>query len=428
MTSNLAITLRCVLCGAAYAANEVAYVCPHHGNDGILDVRYDYEELRRRVRRQTLAGDQTASLWRYRELLPLDPQYLRDALAGETPLNDVGWTPLFRAHRLADLLGLRHLHLKDDTRQPTASFKDRASALAVIKAREAGAAVITTASSGNAAAALAGMAACVGMPSVIFVPASAPPAKVAQLLIFGATVFLVEGMYDQAFDLCIEASHEFGWYCRNTAYNPYMTEGKKTVSFEIAEQLGWQVPDCIFVPVGDGCIIGGLHKGFRDLLGLGWIKRMPRLIGVQAEGAAALVHAWQSGTDEVAPVEAHTLADSISVGLPRDRVKALRAVRETGGIFLAVRDDEILAAMRVLARESGIFAEPAGATGLAGLQKALRDGLVDPEERVVVLITGNGLKDVQSAMKATGPATRIAPSMDALRRAVKESPVPGSLR
>jgi len=426
MTSNLAITLRCVLCGAQYTPDEVDYVCPRHGNEGILDVRYDYEELRHRESRSTLADDRSPSLWRYRELLPLDPRALDEALAGDTPLNDVGWTPLYRAHRLADSLGLRHLYLKDDTRQPTASFKDRASALAVIKARESGAAVITTASSGNAAAALAGMAACVGMPNVIFVPASAPPAKVAQLLVFGATVFLVEGTYDQAFDLCIEASHEFGWYCRNTAYNPYMSEGKKTVSFEIAEQLGWRVPDCIFVPVGDGCIIGGVHKGFRDLLALGWIKRIPRLIGVQAAGAAALVHAWQSGAEEVTPVEAHTLADSISVGLPRDRVKALRAVQETGGTFLAVRDDEILAAMRALARESGIFAEPAGSTGFAGLQKALSEGLVNPDEYVVVLITGNGLKDVQSAMKATGPATRIAPAMDALRQAVAGALLPGS--
>ncbi|NOZ05131.1 MAG: threonine synthase [Chloroflexi bacterium] len=424
MTSNLAITLRCVLCGAQYTPGEVDYVCPKHGNDGILDVQYDYDELRRRVRRQTLADDRYApSLWRYRRLLPLDPRTLDEVLAGDTPLNDVGWTPLFRASRLAASLGLRHLHLKDDTRQPTASFKDRASALAVVKAREAEAAVITTASSGNAAAALSGMAACVGLPNVIFVPASAPPAKVAQLLIFGSTVFLVEGTYDQAFDLCIEASHEFGWYCRNTAYNPYMTEGKKTVSFEIAEQLGWQSPDCVFVPVGDGCIIGGVHKGFRDLLALGWIERMPRLVGVQAEGAAALVHAWQRGSDEVVPVEAQTLADSISVGLPRDRVKALRAVRETGGTFLAVSDDEILAAMRLLAREAGIFAEPAGATGFAGLQKALSEGLVNPDEHVVVLVTGNGLKDVESAMKATGQATRIAPSLRAVKEALVGEPL-----
>jgi len=424
MTPQTAITLQCVLCGAEYAPEEVDYVCPHHGNDGILDVRYDYGELRQRLRRRDLAADrQTTSIWRYRDLLPLDPRHLDEAISEDTPLKEVGWTPLYHAQRLGDALGLSHLYLKDDTRQPTASFKDRASALAVVKARERGAEVITTASSGNAAAALAGMAACVGLRNVIFVPASAPPAKVAQLLIFGSTVFLVEGTYDQAFDLCIEASHQFGWYCRNTAYNPYMSEGKKTVSFEIAEQLGWEAPDCVFVPVGDGCIIGGVHKGFRDLLALGWVSKMPRLVGVQAAGAAALVHAWQANTDRVTPVEAHTLADSISVGLPRDRVKALRAVRETGGSFLAVSDEEILEAMRVLARQAGLFAEPAGATGFAGLQTALRRGLVDSDERIVVLVTGNGLKDVQSAMRATGEAMRIAPSLDAVRQTLSAMPI-----
>jgi len=410
-------SLRCVLCGEEYGPEQVAYVCPRHGNDGILDIQYDYVRLRARVRRADL---QTGphSMWRYRALLPLDERSLDWALHEDTPLRAVGWTPLYHARRLGETVGLAQLFLKDDTRQPTGSFKDRASALAVVRAREVNAEVITTASSGNAAAALAGMSACVGLPCVIFVPASAPAAKVAQLLIFGAQVFLVEGTYDEAFDLCIEASHEFGWYCRNTAYNPYMSEGKKTVSLEIAEQLAWQVPDYVFVPVGDGCIIGGVHKGFRDLLSLGWTTKMPRLIGVQAEGAAALVQAWAADTEQVTPVEAHTLADSISVGLPRDRVKALRAVRETDGAFLAVSDEDILQAMRLLAREAGIFAEPAGATGFAGLRKALERGLLDSTARVVVLITGNGLKDVESALRATGQAVRIAPTLAAVRKAV----------
>lgn len=418
MTQKSVTGLRCVLCNAEYAPDQVEYVCPRHGNDGILDVRYDYAHLRRHPRPGDLAADRQAlSIWRYRDLLPVEPAGLDEALSAHTPLGEVGWTPLYHARRLGESLGLANLFLKDDTRQPTGSFKDRASALAVVKAREKGARLITTASSGNAAAALAGMAVCVGLPAVIFVPASAPPAKVAQLLIFGATVFLVEGTYDQSFDLCIEASPEFGWYCRNTAYNPYMSEGKKTVSFEIAEQLGWEAPDVVFVPVGDGCIIGGVHKGFRDLLELGWIARMPRLIGVQAAGAAALVRAWQAGSGEVTPVRAQTLADSIAVGLPRDRVKALRAVHETGGAFLAVQDEEILAVMRTLARQAGIFAEPAGATGLAGLQSAVGERLVSREERVVVLITGSGLKDVGSAMRATGQALRIAPTLAAVREA-----------
>jgi threonine synthase len=410
-------SLRCVLCGEEYVPEQVAYVCPRHGNDGILDIQYDYVGLRAQVRRADLQSG-PHSMWRYRALLPLDEQSVDRALRDDTPLRAVGWTPLYHVHRLGETIGLPQLFLKDDTRQPTGSFKDRASALAVVRAREVNAEVITTASSGNAAAALAGMSACVGMPCVIFVPASAPVAKVAQLLIFGAQVFLVEGTYDEAFDLCIEASHEFGWYCRNTAYNPYMSEGKKTVSFEIAEQLGWHVPDYVFVPVGDGCIIGGVHKGFRDLFAMGWTTKMPRLIGVQAEGAAALVQAWATGTERVTPVEAHTLADSICVGLPRDRVKALRAARETDGAFLAVSDADILQAMRLLAREAGIFAEPAGATGFAGLHKALQTGLVDSTARVVVLVTGSGLKDVESALRATGQPVRIAPTLAAVRKAV----------
>ncbi len=404
------IGLRCLICGAEYAPDEVRYVCPHHGNEGILDVRYDYTAIATRTDRDAVAASEWRSMWRYLPLLPVaEPRFI--------PPLDVGWTPLYRATRLGDALGLPHLWVKDDGRNPTASFKDRASALAVVKARELGEQVITTASSGNAAAALAGMAASAGLESVIFVPASAPQAKIAQLLIYGATVVLVEGTYDQAFDLCIEAANRRGWYCRNTAYNPYMTEGKKTAAYEIAEQLGWDAPDRVFVAVGDGCIIGGLHKGFADLLALGWIEHMPRLMGVQAEGSAALYEAWRRDTDEVTPITPHTIADSISVGLPRDRLKALRAVRETGGAFIAVSDEEILAAMRDLARLTGVFAEPAAAAALAGLRRALANGQVHPDERVVVLVTGNGLKDIPAAMRAVegeGKAVRLQPTTAAL--------------
>jgi threonine synthase len=401
--------LRCVLCGAEYGVSEVDYVCPKHGDQGILDVVYDYDLIGRRLSREGLAQNPDYSIWRYSPLLPVEPDSPRPPL-------QVGWTPMYYAQRLGERLGLPHLYVKDDGRNPTASFKDRASAIAVVKVLELGREIVTTASSGNAAAALAGLAASVGLPTVIFVPETAPQAKVAQLLIFGATVILVQGTYDQAFDLCLAASKEYGWYCRNTAYNPYMSEGKKTASFEICEQLGWQAPDRVFVAVGDGCIIGGLWKGFRDLMALGWIERMPKLMGVQAEGSAVLVRAWQAGTEEIEPLVPHTIADSISVGMPRDRIKALRAVRETGGEYVAVSDEEILEAMRVLAREAAVFAEPAGATGFAGLQKLLRGGKIDPDERIVVLVTGNGLKDVPSAIKATGEPYRVEPKLEALDR------------
>jgi threonine synthase len=411
---NHVLGLRCVLCGAEYSTDQVAYVCPKHGDEGILDVIYDYTALRRIFRREDLASA-PRNIWRYRPLLPL-AHVPPDESWGA--LWSVGWTPLYRAERLGSELGLGHLFVKDDGRNPTASFKDRASAIAVLKAQEAKAQIVTTASSGNAASALAGMAASTGQPTVIFVPESAPQAKVAQLLIFGARVLLVQGTYDQAFDLCLAASKEYGWYCRNTAYNPYMSEGKKTAAYEICEQLGWNAPDRIFVSVGDGCIIGGLWKGLRDLLALGWIDHMPKLMGVQAAGSAVLFDAWRRGGEEIVPIVPQTIADSISVGIPRDRIKALRAVRETSGEYLAVTDDEILEAMRVLARQASVFAEPAGAAAYAGLAQAVRAGKVRSDERIVVLVTGNGLKDVASAIKATGQATHIAPTMAAVRQAL----------
>ena len=415
---NHVLGLRCVLCGAEYGVGEVDYVCPKHGDEGILDVVYDYDLIARRWTKDHLAKDQqTRSIWRYSPLLPVEPDSPRPPL-------QVGWTPMYCAKRLGERLGLPHLHVKDDGRNPTASFKDRASAIAVVKALELGREIVTTASSGNAAAALAGLAASVGLPTVIFVPETAPQAKVAQLLIFGATVILVQGTYDQAFDLCLAASKAYDWYCRNTAYNPYMSEGKKTASFEICEQLGWEAPDRVFVAVGDGCIIGGLWKGFKDLLALGWIEKMPKLMGVQAKGSAVLARAWQAGTEEIEPIVPHTIADSIAVGVPRDRIKALRAVRETGGEYVAVSDEEILEAMRILAREVAVFAEPAGATGFAGLQKLLHQGKIGPEERIVVLVTGNGLKDVPSAIEATGEPYRLEPTLEALKKLMSAETIP----
>jgi threonine synthase len=398
-----------MLCGAEYAANEVEYVCPKHGNEGILDVIYDYNAIRRHMSKEKLADNHDYSIWRYADLLPIvNRQWI--------PNLQVGWTPLYAVPRLRAQMGLAHLYIKDDGRNPTASFKDRASAVGIVKARERGKDIMTAASTGNAASSLAGLAASVGLTTYIFVPERAPQAKVAQLLIFGANVIMVRGTYDQAFDLCLQASARYGWYSRNTAYNPYLSEGKKTAALEICEQLGWQPPDKVFVAVGDGCIIGGLWKGFKDLYALGFIERLPQLIGVQAEGSAVLVKAWQEGTETITPIVPNTLADSISVGVPRDAIKALRAVRESGGQFVAVSDEEILEAMRVLGRNAGIFAEPAGATGFAGLRKLLQRGQINPAERIVVLVTGNGLKDVQSAIQAVGKPYVIEPTMEALHQ------------
>lgn len=420
--------LRCTICGAEYEVGQVEYVCPKHGDDGILDVLYDYPRIARRIGPKQLASSSVRSIWRYLTLLPLDPKTTQ-RLAQGTVLESVGWTPLYPAPRLTSSLGLRHVWVKDDGRQPTASFKDRASAIAVVKTRELGYEVVTTASTGNAAAALSGLCAAVSQPNVIFVPRTAPQAKIAQLLVYGATVLLVDGTYDDAFELCLRAAPEFGWYNRNTAYNPYMSEGKKTVVFEICEQLTkreianagkWTTPDVVMVPVGDGCIIGGVHKGFKDLVALGWIERIPRIIGVQAAGSSPLVDAWERGIEgwEMEPVEAHSIADSIVAGLPRDRIKALRAVRESGGAFLRVNDEEIIAAIPTLARGCGVFAEPAAAAAYAGLVRAVESGLVDAHERVVVLATGSGLKDIATAIKSVGKPAVVAPDLTDVRRAL----------
>jgi threonine synthase len=417
---------QCTLCGAEYDPLQIQYVCPLHGDRGILDVVYDYRQLSGLTNPQVISASRDFSIWRYLPLLPL-----HHGVQSLFPLQ-AGWTPLYPAKRSGALLGLNALFIKDEGRNPTGSLKDRASAVVVAKAHELGVGTITTASTGNAGAALAGLAAAAGVPSVIFVPQSAPQAKIAQLLIFGSRVMLVRGNYDQAFDLCLTASREFGWYCRNTAYNPYTVEGKKTAAMEMCEQLtfhrrsgrergqgGWEAPDRIFVSVGDGNIISGLWKGLRDLAALGWIDRMPKLMGVQAEGSSACYRTWQGGTEEIIPVRASTIADSISADLPRDGVRAVRAVRETGGAFLTVTDEEILAAIAALARREGVFAEPAGAAAYAGLVKAAHSGMLPADETIICLITGNGLKDIANAMKAAGAGTPIEPTLDAVRRVLR---------
>jgi threonine synthase len=405
------------VCGKLHHPETVDYVCPDHGDEGVLDVIYNYDFINTQFSKKSLLQSNDQSIWRYRPLLPIDPGI-------DVPPLSIGWTPLYPAQRLSADLGLKRIWVKDDGRQPTASFKDRASAIAVVKAKEKGAHIITTASTGNAAAALSGLCASMQQANVIFVPQAAPQAKIAQLLVFGSRVFLVKGTYDEAFELCLQATRTYGWYNRCSGFNPYMTEGKKTAAYEICEQMQWQAPDCIFVSVGDGCIIGGLHKGLKDLQALGWIDKMPRLMGVQAAGSNYLYEAWKHKEDILTKksIKAHTVADSISAGLPRDRIKALAAVTETAGVFISVEDIDILAAIPGLARSTGVFAEPAGAAAYAGLVKAVDQQLVSKEETIVVLNTGNGLKDIAGAMQAAeqvGTQTfQVEPDLDALKQVV----------
>lgn len=416
---------RCSLCNTEYDPGQVTYTCPKDG--GNLDVVLDYESLRKKSIDDLIEFTE-ASLWRYLALLPVEQA------GGEgTPLRAAGWTPVYDVPLLRQRLGMPHVWLKDESRNPSASFKDRASAIVVERAREIKTEVVVTASTGNAGAALACMAAAVDQKAVIFAPRTAPPAKIAQLLIFGAQVLLVDGTYDQAFDLTIQCAQEFGWYCRNTGYNPFTAEGKKTAMLEIWEwwrriepSIRKERPLNVFVSVGDGNIISGLHKALRDLEALGLLpdavsKDAPygiRLFGIQAEGSAAVANAFFAGTEKITPVSANTLADSISVDLPRDGTRAVRAVVQSGGACILVEDEEILSAIGEIGA-AGIFAEPAGATAYAGLLKARQQGKIAPQDAVLVLNTGSGLKDVKAAMQAMHEAPVIEPRLADVKKTLQ---------
>jgi len=401
---------KCSICGTEYQPDEVTYTCPK--DNGILDVVLDYPALKKKKTDELILKEEP-SLWRYFPLIPV-----KEMIGEGTTLRSAGWTPVFSPPQIKDRLGLKQLWIKDESSNPTASFKDRASAILVARAREIGAEVIVTASTGNAGAALAGMAAAVNQESVIFAPKTAPPAKIAQLLIYGARVILVDDNYDAACKISLEASEEFGWYNRNTGYNPFTAEGKKTAAYEIWEQvlLANQLdrPLCVFVSVGDGNIISGIHKGFRDLSEIGQIKIMPRIFGCQSTGSAAIYNAYTSGKEEILPVQATTMADSISVNLPSDGLRALRAATQTEGAYIAVEDQKILEAISDLGAV-GIFAEPAGATALAGLKAALQTGLVGADDPILVMNTGSGLKDVKAAKQAAGEAPVIKPTLKELK-------------
>ena len=399
--------LRCVKCGKGVPAEAGTYTCPSCGSGaGIMDVEYDYKEINRLTSREQLAKSTDNSIFRYLPFLPILPDSARPHLR-------VGWSPLYKPKGLGKSLGMSNLYIKDDGQNPTASLKDRASIIAVIKAVEDNAPTVAASSTGNAASSLAGSAAAMGIKSVIFVPSRAPQGKIAQLLIFGATVISVQGSYEDTFRLSAEAIDRFGWYNRNAAINPYLVEGKKTVALEIAEQLNWEVPDWVILSVGDGCTIAGVWKGFKDLYNAGWIDRLPKIAGVQSTGCCPLVDAFLEDRPWT-PKEENTIADSIAVGVPRNPDKALNAVRESGGTMVAVSDEAILDAMRELGRTSGIFGEPAGVTGTAGLKVLVEKGIIGADEKVVSIVTGNGLKDVQNAIKAVGEPIKVEPSMKEL--------------
>jgi threonine synthase len=403
--------LRCISCGREFSPAEIEYTCPVCGpRRGTLEVLYDYDSLKKTLTRAYFEKEEERTMWRYLPLLPIaDRRFIQ-------PLR-VGWTPVYSFPDLSRELGLSSLFIKDDGRNPTASYKDRASSVVVIKAQEMKKPVVTCASTGNAASSLAGFSAATALETVIFVPRTAPEAKIAQLLIYGAKVFLVDGSYDVAYDLAAEAAEAFGWYNRSAAVNPYLVEGKKTGALELAEQLDWEVPDVILVGVGDGSVVSGICKGVDELKRIGLIERVPRVIGVQAEGSAPIAAAFARYTGgEVAfdDIEAQTVADSICVGKPRDIVKAVTYVAKNGGEFITVTDEEIMAAIATMARRTGVFPEPAGAAPFAGLVKLAAAGRLSGMS-AAVMVTGNGLKDIATARKVAGTPIEIAPSLAAVK-------------
>ena len=401
---------RCTICGREFSFEPERYTCPHCGEKGILDIVYDYGEVRKVLTRETLAQNRDNSMWRYRALMPVADttdvsRFLR-----------IGWSPLYESKKLRDELGVKALFIKDDGINPTASLKDRASGVAVAKAIELGYDTISCSSTGNAASSCAGSAARMGLKAVIFVPKRAPQGKVAQLMIFGAKLVVVDGDYEQTFELSRATIEKYGWYNRNAGINPVMSEGKKTVAMEIAEQLHFNVTDWVACSVGDGCTIGGVYTGFKDLYELGLIDRIPRILGVQSTGCCPFVNADKVPGHELVPTPEETLADSISVGVPRNPKKAQRAVYDSDGRWIAVSDDDILNAMRLLGRNEGVFSEPAGATATAGVKAAIEQGIIRSTETVTVISTGSGLKDTANALKAAGKPYICAPTLDALEK------------
>ena len=385
------INCRCVKCGREYPAKPDITACEC---GGILDVIYDYEYIKTKLNKEVLNNRTEPTMWRYRELLPIEEETEPAGLR-------VGMSPLYEAPAVAADIGIGKLYIKDDGVNPTASLKDRASAMAVTKAIEAGYDTIACSSTGNAASSLAGNAAKAGLKTYIFVPARAPKGKIAQLMMFGANLTAVDGSYEETFELSKAAIDKYGWYNRNAAINPYLGEGKKTVAHEICEQLDFIAPDYVAVSVGDGCTVAGVYKGLYDMYMVGLIDKLPRIISVQAEGCCPINTAVMSG-EPWQPQEENTYADSIAVGVPRNPDKAINAIKDSDGICVNVSDDEIRAAQRYLAKKTGVFGEPAGVTATAGLLKLSREGRLPKDATIVSIVTGNGLKDIDSAIKSVG--------------------------
>ena len=399
--------LRCRECGREYAAAPI-FTC--EWCFGPLEVAYDYDAITASVSREKIAAG-PSTLWRYADLLPV----------ASDPAVDLGtgFTPLVRADRLAAELGLGEVWVKNDTRNPTNSFKDRVVSVALSKALEFGFKVFACASTGNLANSVAAHAARAGMRSYVFIPSDLEQGKVATTAIYGGNLVAIKGNYDDVNRLCAELAGIYQWAFVNVNMRPYYAEGSKTLAFETAEQLGWSVPDHVVVPVASGSLLTKIRKGFEELHKVGLLDREPelRVSGAQAEGCSPVARAWLDGADTIKPVKPDTIAKSLAIGNPADGYFALDAVRQTGGGLAAVTDDEIVDAMKLLARTEGIFAETAGGVTIATLKRLAAEGIVRPDERVVAYVTGHGLKTLDAVEPSVGPTAVIPPTLDAFHDA-----------
>lgn len=410
--------LKCCRCGKIYDYDAKPVICENK-DLGRLDIYYDYEALKEFYTKEYVMKRPLMNQWKYFDLLP--------------PKNEVnivslgeGATPLIKANRLAEVLGIKELYLKDETRNPTASFKDRGMSVAVSVAKEFGFKRAVTASSGNAAAALAAYAAKAGIEVYAFVIEQAGYGKIAQLLFYGAKVFRVKGLgkEDPTVKLMREAYEKYGFYPSPSfgPYNPYQIEGPKTISYEVIEQMNWEVPDWVFVPVGAASLLTGVWKGFKDYLNLGLIDRLPHLFAVQSTGNPPFVRAFKEKQDpfNIRPwPKPHTIAWGLEDPYPWDGDAGLRALDETKGYAEEVPDEKIVEAMKLLARYEGIFAEPSGAASLAGLMAAIDEGIIDKSDKIVVLVTGHGLKDPDVVKEVMGDAPTISADLGEFRDALK---------
>ncbi len=405
--------LSCRECGTLFSATPI-HVCELCF--GPLEVSYDYEVIGAQVSRASIAAG-PPSLWRYKALLPVEGDRLVDTHAG--------WTPLIRAENLGRALGLRDVWVKNDTVNPTFSFKDRPVSIAANKALEFGFDTIACASTGNLAGAVAAAGAKAGLRPVIFIPADLEPSKIGAASVYGPTVVAVDGTYDDVNRLCSEIGDTYSWAFVNINVRPYYSEGSKTLAYEVAEQLGWQTPDRVVVPIASGSLFTKVWKGFNELLKLGLATGpRPKMVAAQAEGCSPVVQAYRARTLNVQPVRPRTIAKSLAIGNPADGYYSLKIIRESGGDAEAVSDAEIIEGIKLLARTEGIFAETAGGVTVATLKKLAEAGRVDPDERIVIYVTGNGLKTLEALAGQLAEPIRIPPSMSAFEAALTRSPQP----